>query len=221
MATNVLNEKIIASGTGEGGVLIWERETVKENDEDQEVKKKKKRKLDVAELSLKKEIAGIHTMQVTDMQFVGMTQLLTGSYDHTVKLVDISKGVAVSSIHTSYAGVCSLDSTQNTVFAGLTDSTIRQWDIRESAQTKVYSDSHSGWVSSVAINPLNRNVLVSGGYEGYVLMWDIRGDKKPLQKVCVQKEKVMAVGWNGPQKIVSGGCEGQLYVHSLTFDETK
>jgi WD40 repeat protein len=198
--------------------VLWDTEAVTLKKEEVTEVKKKKKKIEISDLPMKSEITGVHTMQVTDMQFVGPSQLLTASLDHTIKLVDINKGAAVSTIHTSYASVCSIDSTQNVVFSGLTDSTIRQWDLRECSQVKVYSETHTSWVSSISINPLNRNILASGGYDGLVAVWDIRGSKKPLQKICTQKDKVMAVGWNGPQKIVSGGCEGQLYVHSLTFD---
>ena len=224
LAANPLNEKVMAAGSGDGTILLWDSDALSKKiaeSADESSKKKKKRKVEVAELPIKKEITGIHTMEITDMQFVGPAQLLTGSYDHTIKLVDLSKAVAISTIHASYAGVCSIDSTQNVVFGGLTDATIKQWDIRECMQSKVYAEAHTGWVASVAINPLNRNIICSGGYDWQVLVWDIRGSRKPLQKVCVQKEKVMAIGWNGPQKIVSGGCEGKLYVHSLTFDGSK
>ena len=223
LTQSMLNEKVFAAGTGDGNILLWDLDQLMEQkaETDEPEKKYKKKKIEVSELSIRKEISGILTQEVTDLQFIGPAQLLAGSMDHSIKVIDINKGAAVSTLHTFYAGVCAIDSTQNVVFAGLTDTTVRQWDLREASLKKTYGEGHTGWVKTVAINPLNRNVLVSGGYEGNVLVWDIRGDKKPMQKVCVQKDKVMAVGWNGPKKIVSGGSEGQLYIHSLTFDETE
>ncbi len=214
----------MASGTGDGAIVLWDLGSTlsKDQQEPSEEKKRfKKRKVEVGELAVKKELPGMHTMEVTDMQFVGMTQLLSASYDHSIKLVDLTKGEATVTIHAPYAGVCSIDSFQNTVFAGLTDCTVRQWDTREATQSRVYAGAHTAWVSSVAINPLNRNVVVSAGYDGKVMVWDVRGSKKPLQKICLQKDKVMAAGWNGAQKIVSGGCEGQIYVHSLQFGDAE
>lgn len=221
MSTSVLNENIIASGTGEGSIVLWDLASLSQESPEPEIKKTKKKKIEVKELPIKKEIHGIHSMEITDMQFVGPSQLLTGSHDHSLKVTDLSKETAISTLHTAYAGVCSLDSTQNVVFTGLTDKTMRQWDIRDCAQIRVYGDTHTSWVSSVAINPLNRNIIATGGYDKIVYLWDIRGDKKPLRKVCEQKDRVMAVGWNGPKKILSGGCEGQIYAHSLNFDNSE
>jgi WD40 repeat protein len=226
VATSVLHERNIAAGTADGAVLVWELPASKTeeqpgSEESSKPKSTKRRKLEITELTIAQELRSIHTMQVTDIQFAGPNQVLTGSQDHSVKLLDIHKGTAVSTVHTAYAGVCGLDSTQSLVLTGLTDATIRQWDFREAKQTRVYADSHSSWISGVAINPLNRNLFLSGSYDKQVCLWDLRGAKKPVRKVCTHKDKVMAVGWNGPQKIISGGSEGQLYVHALTFDTTQ
>lgn len=218
LAPNLLNERVLAAGAGDGAILLWNLEPLSSLPIPEPETKHKKKKVEILELEAKKEITGIHTQEVTTMQFMGTNQLLTGSLDHSIKTVDINKGTTITSLGTNYAGVCTLESTHNLVFAGLTDSTIRQWDIRENSLKKTYSEGISSWVKSVAINPLNRNILASGSYDGKVVLWDIRGERKPLQRICVQKDKVMAVGWNGPKKIISGGSEGQLYVHSLTFD---
>ena len=218
LAQNLLNERILAAGAGDGAILLWNLEPLSSLPNSEPETKHKKKKVEISEVEMKKEIIGIHTQEVTAMQFIGTNQLLTGSLDHSIKTVDINKGTAITSLGTNHAGVCALESTHNLVFAGLTDSTIRQWDIRENSLKKTYGEGISSWVKSVAVNPLNRNILASGSYDGKVVLWDIRGERKPLQRICVQKDKVMAVGWNGPKKIVSGGSEGQLYVHSLTFD---
>lgn len=215
IAQNLLNDRMLGTGGSDGSILLWNLESLSIVEPES---KHKKRKVEISELEIRKEIAGIHTQEITAMQFVGTHQLLTGSLDHNIKIVDINKGVASTSLSANHAGVCTLESTQNLVFAGLTDATIRLWDIRESTMKKTYNEGISSWVKSLAINPLNRNILVSGSYDGKVMLWDIRGDRKPLQKICVQKDKVMTVGWNGAKKVISGGSEGQLYVHSLIFD---
>jgi len=221
LAHNPVNEKFFASGCKDGVILLWDLSELLQNEpakKEEEISKKKKKKIELTNLAISKEISGIQTQEISKIQFIGQNQLLSGSMDHSLKLIDINKGIAITTLHTINSGVCSLDSTQNIAFTGLTDASIRQWDLRESSLKKSYTEGHTSWVKSLEINPLNRNILVSGGYDGNVLIWDIRGDKKPIQKVCTQKDKVMSVCWNGPGKIISGGSEGQLYVHSLTFD---
>jgi len=56
------------------------------------------------------------------------------------------------------------------------DATIIYWDLEKGEELQVY-DEHNGDVMSVAINPKNRDLFVTGACDATCKLWDIRAHK--------------------------------------------
>jgi ribosome biogenesis protein YTM1 len=128
-----------------------------------------------------------------------------------------SKAVFAVAAGGSDASSSSSSDPQLVAFGG-SDSCLRVWDVRappteQSLAVKSYA-GHKGWVSSVVWRPGSSHQVATGSYDGSVRVWDLRSSV-PLGKLEQHGgEKVLCVGWAGPDGLVSGGadCKVQLYV---------
>jgi predicted NACHT family NTPase len=99
-------------------------------------------------------------------------QVVSGSYDETVRLWDAATGALQQTLEGHSGGVWSVafspDGKQ--VVSGSDDQTVRLWDAATGALQQTL-EGHSGGVSSVAFSPDGKPV-VSGAYDDTVRLWD-------------------------------------------------
>jgi ribosome biogenesis protein YTM1 len=202
------DKALLVSGDGDGSIRLWDINTA------DTAESKKKQKTPSGAKALEKKLSALSTIESAHTQLISgvswgnhpsdnATNLITGSWDHSIKLWDVEKQDCVLTLNGSRVISC-LDTsyhTEGVVATGHPDCTIRLWDVRVQTTSQVVSDttfrpSHRAWVSSVKWNPSNAFELASTSYDGTVKLWDIRSSN-PLHtaRVFPKEEKGLCLVW--------------------------
>lgn len=223
---------VLASGDGNGCVRIWDINASNDGtDSGSSATKKKQKTSSSGKKVLQKEIKPRVTMESAHSQLISgvswgnhstdnLSHLITGSWDHSIKLWDVEKQDCLLTLNGSRVVSC-LDTsyhTEGVVATGHPDCTIRLWDVRVQTtnQSAVVSDttfrpSHKAWVSDVQWSPSNPYQLASTSHDGTVKLWDIRSSN-PLYTVRVfpKEEKGMCLVW-APTSTDDGTTKQHLF----------
>lgn len=100
--------------------------------------------------------------------------LVSGSGDKTVKVWELESGKLVTTFagHTDRVVTVAIGNDSETVFSGSTDNTIKVWSIKNNRLITTLSE-HQDWVLALAtIQQENLNLLVSGGRDGTIKVWE-------------------------------------------------
>lgn len=214
------NQDIITFAGNDGLIKVCEiGSDVIETRQEMDTKKHKRAKTSVAYLKPSIEMEG-NKHQVNVVHWLNNSEIISGGYDHAIRVFDVEKEKLTNSIFTNNKTVTSIDAIKNNVLVGCEDHTIRLWDIRSNSTEPVKSfKGHAGWVSSVRMNPNSDYHFVSSAYDSRTLVWDFRCDK-PLYKIGLSPaEKIFSSDWNSSSRIVSGGDTGMLQVHNVKGKE--
>jgi WD40 repeat protein len=142
-------------------------------------------------------------------------QVVTGSWDRTLRLWDIAKKRSVATFegHTDrvYAVAFSPDGTRIVSASG--DSTLRIWNVATQKTTRILK-GHELWVTSVAFSPDGRFIL-SGGADKTVRVWKV-GDDTPHAVLTGHRSYVNDVAFapDGAHA-VSGSSDGTVRIWRL------
>jgi ribosome biogenesis protein YTM1 len=226
---------LLASGDGHGAIRLWDINAADGDRDSGASATKKKQKTASGKKVIQKEIKSRVTMESAHTQLISgvswgnhstdsMTHLISGSWDHSIKLWDVEKQDCLLTLNGSRVVSC-LDTsyhTEGVVATGHPDCTIRLWDVRVQTtnQSAMVSDttfrpSHKAWVSQVKWSPSNPYQLASTSHDGTVKLWDIRSSN-PLHTVRVfpKEEKGMCLVWapstnedNSKQHLFAGGTD--------------
>jgi ribosome biogenesis protein YTM1 len=243
LAFNTSN--VLASGNGNGRISLWNVQNVVENHTTGTDKKRQKgssSKKVKPTTSYKPEIAATvhfenaHSQSVTGLSWgnhhklhsdnndAAGTHLISGSWDHSIKLWDVEKQNCLVTLNGARVVTC-LDTSyhsEGVVATGHPDCTIRLWDVRANGSnqnTVLISDntfrpSHKAWVSSVQWSRSNAYQLASTSHDGSIKVWDIRSSN-PLHtvKAFAKEEKGLSLLWlpatedTTSQAIYAGGTD--------------
>ncbi|KAG8988602.1 hypothetical protein FRB94_000572 [Tulasnella sp. JGI-2019a] len=115
----------------------------------------------------------------------GMT-IVSGSYDHTVRLWDAQTGAAIGKAMEGHTGPIScveicLDGT--TIVSGSWDNTLQLWDAKTGAAVGMVMD-HTSPVNCIAVSP-DGMTIVSGSYDDTLHPWVLRGIADLITRVTV------------------------------------
>ena len=236
------NNPLLASGDWEGGLILWD---VNESDgtNDDAASKKKRKTGDTAadadqgptyalsaKVSLQAhqtKISGVAWGNHAKTNGFGNSQLITGSWDHSLKVWDMESQDCLLTLNGSKVVSC-MDTSYHTagiVATGHPDCTVRLWDVRTDQSTsslvsdRVFRPSHRAWVSGVQWSTSKPYQVVSSSHDGTVKVWDIRA-ALPLHTVRVvsKEEKVMALALgtlDDSAVLFAGGTDCQLKTYQL------
>ncbi len=135
------------------------------------------------------EILGRHTSGVGAVAVLvlpdGRPIAVTGSYDATVRVWDLSTGTPLGEPltgHTSSVVAVAallLPDGRPVAVTGSYDATVRVWDLTTGTPLGEPLTGHTDWVGAVAalLLPDGRPIAVTGSHDATVRVWDLRGLK--------------------------------------------
>jgi len=99
--------------------------------------------------------------------------VLSGSYDHTLKLWDVATGYEIRTLvgHSGEVTSVAFSPDGKTALSASADATLKLWDIETGRQIKTLA-GHSGSVNSIAFSPDGKSAL-SGGDDYTLRLWDL------------------------------------------------
>lgn len=232
----------LVSGDWDGTLAVWDLKEATESEEEQASKKvkteskpKSTTKSSTKKLAPQALLPKAHSSQISGISWGNLHKynhkegdannhktLVTGSWDHSVKVWDMERQECILSLNGSKVVAC-LDTSYHSegiVATGHPDCAVRLWDVRqdETAATATVSDktfrpSHKTWVSGVQWSPNNPYHLASTSHDSTVKVWDIRSSL-PLHTVRVfpKTEKGLCLAYgqqdeNGQASFFLGGTD--------------
>eukprot|EP00126_Sphaerothecum_destruens_P011978 Sdes_comp20976_c1_seq1m19096 len=167
-----------------------------------------------------------HSQVVTCVRWLGTSgfgasKILSSSWDHSLRVWDISTGVNTNMFYGPKAiSCCAVSSSQTLVASGHSDSLVRLWDIREADSkernvVKMTLASHKSIVSGIEWSPTNANQFASCSFDGKVKLWDIRSTSPVCTLARSHSDKVLSLDWSSPSILLSGGADQTVVIHRM------
>ena len=160
----------------------------------------------------------------------GETGLLTGDVAGKIFLTTVTPtGFHTSpnpyTSHTSSLEDIQWSPSENTVFASASaDKTVKVWDVRAKGRKAVVSvDAHEEDVNVISWNKNVEYLLLSGGDEGGLKVWDLRMFKDsptPVAQFNWHKAPVTSVEWHpsDPSVFAASGSDDQVTLWDLSVE---
>jgi WD domain, G-beta repeat len=146
-------------------------------------------------------------------------QLISGSFDKTIKLWQLDTGVAIQTLTDDRRkGVFALAVSPDgkLLASGSWDERIELWNL-ETGTLLQYLTHHQASVRSLAISP-DSKTLVSGSFDRTIVLWSLPDGK--VIKTLTDSEPIAAIALSADGKfLVSTGDNGRIEIWSLASGE--
>jgi guanine nucleotide-binding protein subunit beta-2-like 1 protein len=155
--------EFLISGGRDNKIITWEVTEKKATDDDKE-------------WGIPKRVYSGHSHFVQDLALSADSRYcLSASWDKTLRLWDLVKGVTVETFvdHDSDVLSCSFSADNRQIASGGRDKNIKIWNTKGECKFTVEEDQHNDWVSSIRFSPDTKNpVLATGSWDGTIKVWD-------------------------------------------------
>ncbi|XP_012286544.1 ribosome biogenesis protein WDR12 homolog isoform X1 [Orussus abietinus] len=207
------NGSFMATGAWDTMLKIWSTSTKDENEDGVSASKRLKTEHGKTRTPIL-TLQG-HKEAVSGISWSGKTDVVTSSWDHTLKLWDTELGGIKHEIagNKSFFDVdCSPIS--RLLVTASADRHIRLYDPRstEGTMVKATFSSHTQWVQSVRWSKTDEYLFVSGAYDNNVKLWDTRSPKASLYDLIGHEDKVLGCDWSNPKFLVSGSADNTVRI---------
>ncbi|GAB1861397.1 Ribosome biogenesis protein WDR12 homolog [Camponotus japonicus] len=208
------DKTLMATGAWDNMLFVWSTSTQEEDDSGESAPKKARLEYASKTKAPKCAMKG-HKQAISGIVWSDKTEIITSSWDHTIKIWDSELGGIKHEIH---GDKCFFDidysPLSRAAITGSADQHVRLYDPRSAEGTilKAKFTSHTQWVASVRWSTVNENHFISGGYDNVVKFWDTRSPKAPLFDLMGHEDKVLSCDWSNPELITSGGADNTLRI---------
>lgn len=207
------------SGSWDKMLKIWSAEFTQDDKDDEadDENPRKKKKTSGKKVQTRVPILTLsgHNEGVSAASWIGDNEICTSSWDHTIRLWDITQATQKSLLQGTKAFFdVSYSHLNKMIITASCDRHIRLWDPRASdgAIVKCTYSSHTGWVSSVRWSETNEYLFLSGSHDTVMKLWDTRSPKAPLYNMSGHEDKILAVDWSVPHLLLSGAADNHLKI---------
>ena len=158
---------------------------------------------------------------VSALHWVSLSRVVIGCLDGSIHIVDAMSGHSVPSISTNRSISALTCIGSDKLVTGHPDGRIIFWNLRcdgTSASIEAINScrSQSRMISSLAARPGDDCMIASGCIDGTIKFFDSRASHFAVQSVAITKgERVLAVAWTGPSRLLSGSSDGVVRSHSI------
>ena len=151
---------------------------------------------------------------------------LSGSYDNTLKLWDISTGKVIRTFegHTNWVFSVAFSPDGKTALSGSRDKTLKLWDISTGKEIRTF-EGHTNLVFSVAFSPDGKTALLGSRWEyddyyydpgrGTLKLWDISTGKE-IQTFEGHTNCVLSVAFSPDGKTALSGSNNTLKLWDIS-----
>ncbi|KAG7203017.1 hypothetical protein KM043_010144 [Ampulex compressa] len=132
---------------------------------------------DLRKLTYSGRLSTPHTAAVMCLAVADDGQVITGSKDHLISLVEPNaSGQSISLAPPHYDGVQCLTTYESTLFSGSRDMCIKRWDLSKMELVQSLNNAHKDWILGLCmIN--SGSVMVSGCRGGVLKAWSVPKDQ--------------------------------------------
>ncbi|KAF9460308.1 WD40-repeat-containing domain protein [Collybia nuda] len=188
--------KSIASGSKDKTIRMWDLET------DTGIKKH-------SSTTIKKHSDGhAHVVQSVAISSDGKN-IVSGSYDKTIRLWDVETGIAVKDAfkgHTSRVKSVAFSPDGNYVVSGSNDNTVRLWSTATGLPVGTAYEGHNNYVNSVAFSPLGKYVA-SGSNDHSLRIWDVETGTMAVGPMLGHTKGVRCIAFSPNGKFIASGSD--------------
>ncbi|CAG5087248.1 Similar to AAEL005041: Ribosome biogenesis protein WDR12 homolog (Aedes aegypti) [Cotesia congregata] len=214
------DEGVMATGSWDTMLKIWSTSDEDENDNEDGESRSKRMKTDRGKTRTPKRTMKGHKEAVSGVVWSDKSELITCSWDHTLKIWDSELGGIKHEIPGNKS-FFDLDYSplSRVVITASADRHIRLYDPRtsEGSIVKTTFTGHTQWVQGVRWSTTNENLFISGACDNSLKLWDTRSPKAPLYELSGHENKVLACNWSNPKFIVSGGADNTVRVFKSSY----